>query len=104
MYNIVLLCQYGASTGLVANKIKEAADARGIAVTVNAYSAGAIADVIDKADIILLGPQVRFRQKGFQKDYGDRGVPIIAMEPTDYGRLNGEGILNTALAELEKNA
>lgn len=102
MYNIVLLCQYGASTGLVANKIKEAATARGIEVTVNAYSAGSIGDVINTADIILLGPQVRFRLNGFLKEYGDKGVPIVAMQPTDYGRLNGEGILNTALAELEK--
>lgn len=104
MYNIVLLCQFGASTGLVAEKIKAAADARGIETVVNAYAASSIEEVIGKADIILLGPQVRFRLKTFQKEYGDRGVPIIAMDPADYGRLNGEGILNTALAELEKQA
>lgn len=101
MYNIVLLCQYGASTGLVANKIKEAAQDRGIEVTVNAYSASAISDVIGTADVVLLGPQVRFRLKGLLKDYGDTGVPIAAMEPVDYGRMNGEAILNTALKAIE---
>ena len=101
MYNIVLLCQYGASTGMLVDKIKEAAKNKGIEAIVNAYSIGEVAKVIDGADIILLGPQVRFKLKSLEKDYGDRGVPMISIEPTDYGRLNGENILNAVLSQLE---
>ena len=101
MYNIVLLCQYGASTTIVAEKIEQAAKERGIEVVVNAYSASEIDNVIDTASIILLGPQVRFRLKRFQTEYADRNVPIVAMEASDYGRLNGERILDTVLSALE---
>lgn len=102
MLNIVLLCQYGASTGLVADKIAEAAKKREIEATVNAYSVSEAAKCIPTADIVLLGPQVRFHQKNLEKAHGHYGVPIVAMQPADYGRLNGEGILNDALAVLEK--
>ena len=103
MLNIVLLCQYGASTGLVAEKISEAAKKRGIEATVNAYSVSEAGKVIPTADIVLLGPQVRFHQKNLEKAYGEYGVPITAMQATDYGRMNGEGILDTVLTVLDKN-
>jgi len=102
LYNIVLLCQHGASTGMVAEKITEAAKKKGVDVAVNAYSMDKIAEVIGSAHIILLGPQVRYKLNAFQKEYGDKGVPIIAVEPTDYGTLNGENILNSMLEHLEK--
>lgn len=102
MLNIVLLCQYGASTGLVAEKISEAAKKRNLEVVVNAYSVGEAEKVIPTADIVLLGPQVRFKQKSLEANYGHYGAPIVPMQPTDYGRMNGEGILNAALAVLDK--
>ena len=102
MLNIVLLCQYGASTGLVAEKIIEAATKRGIKVVVNAYSVTEAEKAIPTADVVLLGPQVRFHQKNLEKAYGHLGVPITPMQPVDYGRLNGEGILDTALKVLEE--
>ena len=102
MLNIVLLCQHGASTGMVAQKIIEAAEKRGIDVAVNAYPMANIAEVIGDADIVLLGPQVRFKLGAFQKDYGDKGIPIAVIEATDYGMLNGENILNTVLEHLKK--
>ena len=101
MYSIVLLCQYGASTGMVGEKVAEAAKKRGIDVVVSAHSIADIKNVIDSADIILLGPQVRFQMKNIIKDYGSKGVPIISIEPADYGRMNGENILDAALKEIE---
>lgn len=101
MYNIVLLCQWGASTGMVGEKIDEAAKKKGIDVVVNAYAISEIQKVIDKADVILLGPQVRFKMKTLLKDYGHKGVPFVSIEPEDYGRMNGENILNTALKAIE---
>ncbi|MCL2197635.1 MAG: PTS sugar transporter subunit IIB [Defluviitaleaceae bacterium] len=101
MLNIVLLCQYGASTGMLVDKIMEAAKAKNIEVIVNAYPVGEVAKVIDGADIILLGPQVRFKLNSLKKDYESKNVPMITIEPTDYGRLNGENILNSILSHLE---
>jgi len=100
MLNIVLLCQYGASTGMLVDKIVEAAKVKNVEAIVNAYPVGEVGNVIDGADIILLGPQVRFKLKSLQKDYEQKGVPMITIEPTDYGRLNGENIFNAVLEQL----
>ena len=103
MYNIVLLCQWGASTGMMCEKISEAAKEKGIDVVANAYAVTDIQKVINDADIILLGPQVRFKMNSLLKEYGNRGIPFMVMKPEDYGRLNGENILNAALAAIEEN-
>ena len=103
MYNIVLLCQWGASTGMVAEKIVEAAKRRGIDVVANAYAVTEVQKVIDSADVILLGPQVRFKMSSLLKNYGHKGVPFVAMGPEDYGRMNGENILDAALTAIEEN-
>jgi len=101
MLNIVLLCQFGASTGMLVDKIAEAAKNKDIEAVVNAYPVAEIANLIDGADIVLLGPQVRFKLNTLIKEYGSKGVPIITIEPTDYGMLNGENILNAALSHLK---
>ena len=100
MINIVLLCQFGASTGMLADRIKQAAEKAGKEVVVNAYSFSQVGEVIDGADIILLGPQIRFKKAAFEKEYADKQVPFVVIDTVDYGRLNGEGILNKVLAEL----
>lgn len=100
MYNIVLLCEYGASTSLVSEKIEEAAKKRGIEAVVNAYSTSELANVAATADVILLGPQVRFRLPKFKKEYPN--IPMDSMAPADYGRLNGDNLLDQALRLLEK--
>ena len=97
MLNIVLLCEYGASTGMVAERIVQAAEKRGIEAVCNAYSTTEIGNVIDTADVILLGPQVRFRLKKFKEAYADKNVPM----DSDYGRMNGEALLDQALKLVE---
>jgi PTS system cellobiose-specific IIB component len=100
---IVLVCHHGASTSMLTEKIAEAAKNKGIDADVNAYSITEIAKIIDSVDIILLGPQVRSHLSRLQKEYAGKGVSFITIEPTDYGRLNGENILATVLAALGKN-
>ena len=103
MYNIVLLCQWGASTEMVGERIIEAAKKKGIDVIANAYAITEIHSVIDGADVILLGPQVRFKLRSLLKEFGHKGVPFVVMEPEDYGRMNGENLLNAALKAIENN-
>lgn len=101
MINVVLLCEFGASTSLVAEKIHEAAEKRNIEAVVEAYSISDAGKVVPTADVVLLGPQVRFQAKHLVKEYADLGIPFVAMNPMDYGRLNGEGILDAALNAMK---
>jgi len=100
MINIVLLCQFGASTGMLADKIKQAAESMGKEAIVNAYSFSRVGEVVDEADIILLGPQIRFKKAAFEKEYADKNVPFVLIDTRDYGMLNGENIFKSVLKAL----
>jgi len=101
MVNIVLLCQYGASTGMLAERIRMAAVQRGIECVVNAYSFSKISEVIDAADVILLGPQIKLKKASFEKQYADKGVPFQVIDTADYGMLNGENVLTAVLNAMD---
>ena len=103
MIRLVLLCQYGASTGMLAQRIKQAAAKNEIEISVDAYSYTDISKVVDKADVILLGPQIRFKKAEFEKNYASNGVPFVVIETTDYGMMNGENVLNSALEALKQS-
>lgn len=102
MFNIVLLCQFGASTGMLAEQIKKAAAKRGEEAIVNAYSFSRIRDVIDGADVILLGPQIWFQKAALEKEYADKGVPFAVIDTQAYGMLNGDKIYSDAKARIEE--
>lgn len=101
MINIVLCCNHGASTGMLVESIKKAAINKKMEVIVNAHSYVDIRDIIDDADIILLGPQIKFKLKDFEKEYADKDVPFMVINALDYGRMNGENVLNEALKKLD---
>ncbi len=101
MIKIVLLCQYGASTGMLTQKIRQAAAEKGIEAEVNAYSYSDVGKYVDEADVMLLGPQIRFKKDEFEKKYADKNTPFVVIDTLDYGRMNGEGVLNVALQAIE---
>lgn len=101
MLNIVLLCQFGASTGMLAKKIEDAAKERNIDAVVNAYGVSRVEDVLPIADIILLGPQMRFRLSEFEKEYADFNVPFLLIDTVDYGMMNGKKVFNEIIKKLE---
>lgn len=50
-----------------------------------------------KADVLLLGPQVRYLKGSFETKFKDRGFPIDVINMEDYGMMNGENVLKQAL-------
>lgn len=102
MLNIILACQYGASTSIICNNIKQAAAELGDEVIVNAYSYTSIGEHIDSADIVLLGPQVRFQLNNLVKKYGDKNVPFMVIDTAAYGMVDGKKIYHEVKKTLEK--
>lgn len=94
MKNIVLFCASGASTSLLVNKMKEAAKAEGLECTIAAYGMNTISANGKDADVILLGPQVRYQLKKVEEAFPDKPVAMIDM--TLYGTMNGKGVLAQA--------
>ncbi|MNN74225.1 Lichenan-specific phosphotransferase enzyme IIB component [compost metagenome] len=48
-------------------------------------------------DIVLLGPQIRFKFKQINALCEHKGIPVVVIDNIDYGMMNGEKILDEAL-------
>lgn len=100
---IMLVCAAGMSTSMLVSKMQKSATEKGIDADIFAVSANeADTNLASKeVDVLLLGPQVRFMKAQFEKKVADKGIPVDVINMQDYGMMNGEKVLNTAL-ELSK--
>ena len=96
----LLVCAAGMSTSLLVNRMKEAAETKEIEFQIEAHPVGQIEKYGEAADVILLGPQVRYELKNVKAKYPNKPVEVINMQ--DYGMMNGNKVLDTALKLIER--
>lgn len=96
MKNIVLMCSQGMSTSMLVERMKDEAAKAGFECTIEAHPVSEIDEVKEIADVILLGPQVRFKLKKLQGEYPD--IPMDVIDSMTYGRMDGA----KALAQARK--
>jgi len=99
MKKILLVCSGGMSTSMLVTKMREEAKVQGIEAEINAMAISEADAVIDKMDIVLLGPQVRFHLKEIEKMAKGR-IPVKVIDMLAYGKMDGKAVLNDALASL----
>ena len=98
MVRILLVCSAGMSTSLMVNKMKAAAEQKGIEAKIWAVADAEAAGESGEADIMMLGPQIRFQEKKMKGIAGDKPVVVIDMKA--YGMMNGAAVLDKALSVL----
>lgn len=99
MIHIMLCCASGMSTSLLVEKMIKAASEQGIEADIWAVGANEVKANAAKADIILLGPQVRYAQRKIEAEAP--GVPVAHIDMKDYGMMNGKKVLQDALDLIE---
>ena len=102
MKRILLACSSGMSTSLLVSRMKEAAESRGVDVEIWAVAQDKAVTEMKKADVLLVGPQMRFLIKKLSQEGEALGIPIEAIDPIAYGRVDGEAVLNKALELIKK--
>ncbi len=90
MLKITMICMGGISTKLMANKVEAAAKAIGDEVQIT--TTGIVDDymALKDCDAVILAPQIRYAEKQIREDFGD--VPLIVIEPMEYGTQNGASV------------
>ena len=96
---IMLACSAGMSTSLLVSKMQEAAKEQGKDYEIFAKS---VADIdhqfeVEKPDVLMLGPQVRYLEDNFKKKLD---IPVEVIDMQDYGMMNGEKVLKEALSAM----
>ncbi|MBC1344860.1 PTS sugar transporter subunit IIB [Listeria welshimeri] len=102
MKNIMLVCSAGMSTSLLVKKMTEAIENKQVEATVIAVAEADFDKHKDNVDVVLLAPQVRFLEKNLKRVLDPLGIPVSIINGIDYGTMDGEKVLNEALAMIEK--
>lgn len=90
MVNVLLLCSQGMSTGMLCDRIAAAAKADGCELNIWAASEIKAREHVGKADLILLGPQVRYL-KGRISEMAE-GKPVEVIDMMAYGMMDGKKV------------
>ncbi|WP_053218300.1 PTS sugar transporter subunit IIB [Virgibacillus senegalensis] len=97
---IALLCALGMSTSLLVDRMKKAAADRAIEAEIDAYSVDEIDEQLQTSDVILLGPQIRYKQNELFKKAKQADTPIAIIDMKAYGLRDGKKVLDQALELL----
>lgn len=103
MKKIFLCCAAGMSTSMLVERMKQSAANRDIDVEITAVPVSDFDQIITDADVILLGPQVKFQLQSISSAAAPHGVPVAAIDMMQYGSMQGDKVLDQALS-LSKNA
>lgn len=101
MKNIVLCCAAGMSTSMLVQRMQDAAQKKGVEVSIKAVPVAEFKDNLAAADIILLGPQVKYEQAKLQALADPFGKKVAVIDMMDYGMMKGDAVLDKALKMLE---
>lgn len=97
IYNILLVCSAGMSTSLLVDKMRAVAKEQGIEVNINAIAEADLKNYLKDANVLLLGPQVRYMLSKIKSMPETQGIPVEVISTVDYGMMRGDKVLDTAL-------
>ncbi|MCP8969415.1 PTS sugar transporter subunit IIB [Ectobacillus ponti] len=100
--NILLCCAAGMSTSLLVTKMEKSAADQGKSCKIWAVPGDAVKNHINEADVLLLGPQVRFLLPQMKKLGAEKGIPVDVINPVHYGMCNGPEVLKFAEQMISK--
>lgn len=106
MKKIYLFCSAGMSTSLLASNMQKVAEKHNLPIEVKAFSLTKLDDIYQKEhpDCILLGPQVRFLYEETKNTYSKLNTPVGVIDARDYGTMNGERVLKSAIKLIKQGA
>ena len=90
---VLLICAAGMSTSLLVNNMRNFAEESDV---VNAEPVSELERVIDDYDVILLGPQIRFKEKDVKKLADPKGIPSGVIDMRAYGVMDGKAAMDQA--------
>ncbi|MNN63260.1 Oligo-beta-mannoside-specific phosphotransferase enzyme IIB component [compost metagenome] len=92
---ILLACAGGFSTSMLVEKMKESVSKQGLDIVIDACGEGAIENYLP-VDVVMLGPQLGHAEDSVKNKVGS-DIPVTVIDMMDYGMMDGEKVLNTAL-------
>ncbi|WP_270614601.1 PTS sugar transporter subunit IIB [Thomasclavelia ramosa] len=105
MKKVYLFCSAGMSTSMLASNMQDVANQHNLPIKVAAFPHNKLEEIIseDRPDCILLGPQVKYMYEETVEQFGSQEIPIAVIDQGDYGMMNGEKVLKSAIRLIKAN-
>ncbi|WP_239253736.1 PTS sugar transporter subunit IIB [Listeria ilorinensis] len=100
MKKLMLMCNAGMSTSVLVRKMQKVAEEKGIEIEIWAISETDFEKNWRNAEAILLGPQVSYMKDKVSEAVQGK-IPVGVIDIVDYGRMNGEKVLEQGLSLLK---
>lgn len=94
--NIILVCSAGMSTSLLVTKMQKESEAGGGNDKIFACSVDELEMYIDGYDVVLIGPQIKYKAKSIGELAAARGKQCAVIDPISYGLVDGKKVLAQA--------
>lgn len=94
--NIILTCNGGMSTSLLAEKMKKEVISQNKDYSIKAVAVEKLKNEIENADVILLGPQIQYELKKVNQLVKDKNIAVGVIQPMSYGLCDGKAVLKQA--------
>lgn len=101
MRKVLLVCAAGMSTSLLMNKMRDYAASINYEMEVEAHPVSSVEDKGPEADVILLGPQIRFNLTRVKGLFPDK--PVEAIDIQAYGMMDGQKVVEHVRSLLGDN-
>lgn len=94
MKKVLLTCGAGASSGFMAQKMRQAAKKKNLEYQIKAVSESEVNEYMKDYDILLIGPHLKYKLDSLQKEAKNYGISVQLIDEKIYGELDGERLLD----------
>lgn len=93
---ILLVCASGMSTSLLVTKMQIASQENGSKDEIAACSVDQLDEFIDNCDVVLIGPQIRYKAKSIEAIANEKNKGFAIIDSVSYGMVDGRKVLAQA--------
>ena len=98
---IILICNLGMSSGLLGEKLKEAATKSGIEADVEAIPMNEIEELdLSGVDCVLFSPQVRYMKNDVEK-MANGSCAVLVMDSVEFGLMQADKIMDRIIEAVK---
>lgn len=98
MKHIVIVCAMGMSSSILVNRIIKHVSLNKMEILIHSTGMTDLTAFGDKADLILVGPQIRYLEETIKEKYPH--IIVDTINALDYAKLNADSILERALKRM----
>ncbi|MFE1645684.1 PTS sugar transporter subunit IIB [Microbacterium sp. P01] len=98
---ILVVCGAGASSTFVAQRVRHAAQAAGLAYSAFAGTEASLPIDLDSADVVLVGPHLTHAMPRIERDAAYRGTTVVLLPPDIFTDLDGTRTLALVRGAVE---